>query len=61
MQQRFTLDRRHGRLLGVCAGVARAIDVHPDLVRILAILLTIVAGPIAPAAYLIAAFTAARR
>ena len=30
----FRLDRRHGRLMGVCAGIARYFDLDVMLVRI---------------------------
>ncbi|RZM08086.1 MAG: PspC domain-containing protein [Sphingomonas sp.] len=56
---RFHRDRRAGKLLGVCAGLARSTDVDVVLVRI-AVLILVLALPygIGLLAYLIAGFVA---
>ena len=37
----FRLDRRHGKLIGVCAGIARYFDLDVTLVRIAFVLGTV--------------------
>ena len=50
-------DSHHGRLLGVCAGIAEYTGVKRFWVRIGAVALTVLAlGPLGPLAYLIAGF-----
>ena len=57
----FMLDKSNGKLMGVCAGLARSTDMDVTIIRILAVLsifflggltipLYIVAGLVAPAA-----------
>ena len=50
-------DTGNAALLGVCAGIARAADVDPVLVRIAAVLISIFLAPIAIPAYLYAGLT----
>ncbi len=56
MNRPFTLDKDNARLLGVCAGLARAADMDPFLVRIGAVALTLYLFPITLILYLAAAW-----
>jgi phage shock protein C len=59
---KFYLDKREGKVMGVCAGIADYTGVDPLLVRIGAILLTLFAmGPILPLIYLVVAWLASDR
>ena len=58
MHPRFTLDKRNGKLLGVCAGLARTADMDPFLVRIGLVALTLYLFPITLILYLAAAWAA---
>jgi phage shock protein C len=58
MTARFTLDKGNGKLLGVCAGIARWADMDPFLLRIGAVALTLYLFPITLILYLAAAWTA---
>lgn len=40
---RFSLDREQGKLLGVCAGIGRSLDVDPLWIR-LAFVVSVLAG-----------------
>jgi len=51
------LDKANAALLGVCAGVARAADVDPVLVRIATVLVAVFLAPIVLPAYLYAGLT----
>ena len=54
----FTLDRTNGKVMGVCAGLARATGADATLIRLAALLSLFVAGPAAILFYLIAAWIA---
>jgi phage shock protein C len=41
MTARFALDKRNARLMGVCAGFARWTGIDPTIVRVAAVLLTL--------------------
>jgi phage shock protein C len=57
MKKRFTLDRPNGMALGVCAGLGRYFGVDPTLVRIGAVLVTLLgAFPWTLVAYGVAAW-----
>ena len=58
MQSRFMLDKSNGRLLGVCAGLARTADMDPFLVRIGLVALTLYLFPVTLILYLAAAWAA---
>jgi phage shock protein C len=58
MTRPFTLDRANGKLMGVCAGLAGAIDADPTLVRLLAVLSLFLVGPVAIFLYVVAAWVA---
>ena len=61
MNSRYALDRPNGKLLGVCAGLARSTGWDPTLIRIATVLATLfVLGPVAVVAYLATALVAAR-
>lgn len=61
MNSPYSLDRTHAKLMGVCAGFARWLDVDPTLTRVLALLSLLVLGPIMIAAYLITGFVTGDR
>ena len=54
---RLELDKTNAALFGVCAGLARAADVDPVLVRIAVMLTSVFLAPIAIPAYLFAGLT----
>ena len=56
---RFYLDKRNGKFLGVCSGIADYSGIDATWVRVGVVLLTLAAlGPIGPLAYLILAWVA---
>lgn len=59
MNSRYALDRPNGKLLGVCAGLARSTGWDLTLIRIGVVLATLlVLGPVAILAYLATALVA---
>lgn len=59
---KFYLDKRNGKIMGVCAGLADYTGMDTTLVRVGAVLLTFFAlGPIGPIAYLVTAWAAAEK
>ena len=54
----YALDKGNAKLLGVCAGFARWLDVDATLVRLTMILLALVSGPVALGLYILAAWIA---
>lgn len=52
MQGHYLLDKSNAKLLGVCAGLARAIGIDPLIVRLAALVLALATGPIALILYL---------
>ncbi|EQB01335.1 PspC domain-containing protein [Sphingobium baderi] len=59
MNDSFTLDRRNGKIMGVCAGLSNRISVDVTLIRIAVVLLTLCAlGPVGLVAYLLAGWLA---
>ena len=59
MNNNFTLDRRNGKIMGVCAGIANGTGLDATLVRVAVVLLTLFAlGPVGLAAYLLAGWLA---
>ena len=62
MNSRYALDKPNGKLLGVCAGLARTTSWDPTAVRLGAVLLTVLfLGPVAILAYLLTAWLAESR
>ena len=56
---KFYLDKRHGKVMGVCAGLADYTGVDVTLVRVGVVLLTIFAlGPVSVVAYLVLGWVA---
>lgn len=55
---RFVLNRREAKIMGVGAGIADAVQVDPLLVRLGLIALVLVTGPVAILFYLAAGFLA---
>ena len=60
MTGRYALDKPNAKLMGVCSGLARWMDVDPVLVRVTAVLLTVFAGPVTVLAYVATALVAER-
>lgn len=62
MTSRYALDKSNAKLLGVCAGLARATGWDPTLTRLGAVLATLLLlGPIGIVAYLATALVAESR
>ena len=49
----ITLDRANGKLMGVCAGLARSTGADATLIRLLALLALLALGPVAIFLYLL--------
>ena len=58
MKRTFRLDRRNGKLLGVCAGIANATGWDPTLIRVAAVVATFFAFPWTLILYGVAAMVA---
>ncbi|KKW93173.1 MULTISPECIES: PspC domain-containing protein [Sphingobium] len=59
MNNSFTLDRRNGKIMGVCAGLSNRTGMDVTLIRIALVLLTLCAlGPVGVVAYLLAGWLA---
>jgi phage shock protein C len=59
MNNSFTLDRRNGKIMGVCAGLSTQTGMDVTLIRVGLVLLTLCAlGPIGVVAYLLAGWLA---
>ena len=54
----FTLDRTNGKVMGVCAGLARATGADATLIRLAAALSILILGPMAILLYLVAGWVA---
>ena len=62
MTSRYALDKSNAKMLGVCAGLARSTGWDPTLVRLSAVLATLLLlGPVGIILYLVAALTAEAR
>jgi phage shock protein C len=58
MDTPYSRDRANAKILGVCAGLARAIDYDPTLVRLVAALALMLLGPFTILAYLLTGWLA---
>ena len=59
MDRAFTLDRRNGKIMGVCSGLANRTGVDALIIRLALVLLTLFAlGPVAVVAYLLVGWLA---
>lgn len=59
MTSSFALDRRNGKIMGVCAGLANKTGIDVTLLRVGVVLLTLCAlGPVGVVAYLLAGWLA---
>ncbi|GAA4828138.1 hypothetical protein GCM10023232_28300 [Sphingosinicella ginsenosidimutans] len=56
MTTRYAPDKANGKLLGVCAGIARTVDCDPIFIRFAALGALLALGPIAVALYILAAW-----
>ena len=62
MNSLYALDRSNGKILGVCAGLARSTGWDPTLIRLGTVALTLFAlGPVALLIYLVTALVAESR
>jgi len=58
---RFYLDKRHGKVMGVCAGIADYTGVDPVLIRLLWGLFLFFTGPVAICAYFLTGWAATEK
>lgn len=59
MNRAFTLDRRNGKIMGVCSGLAQRTGIDVLVIRVALVLLTLFAlGPVAVVAYLLTGWLA---
>ena len=58
METQFALDKSNGKVLGVCAGLARSIDYDPMFIRAIALLALVLLGPVTILAYLLTGWLA---
>ena len=58
MNTAFTVDKANGRMMGVCAGLARSTGVDVTLVRIVAVAVTLCLTGLTIPLYLVAGFVA---
>jgi phage shock protein C len=59
MKRKFYLDRQNGKFMGVCAGIANYFNIDPTIVRIGAVVVTVLGGfPWTVIAYVAAAWLA---
>ena len=58
METPYARDRANGKVLGVCAGLARTIDYDPTLIRMLALLALMLLGPFTLVAYVLTGWLA---
>jgi phage shock protein C len=62
MRKNFTLDKRNGKFMGVCAGIANYFNIDATVVRIVAVVVTLLgAAPWTFIAYALAAWLAKPR
>ena len=61
MTNRFMIDREHGKVMGVAAGIADYSSVDPTMVRLGLVALTLLAGPFTILFYVLAALLAPAR
>jgi phage shock protein C len=57
----FTLDKTNGKIMGVCAGLARSTGLDITMVRVLAVAATLIVSGATIPLYLIAALVAPDR
>ena len=58
MNASFALDKPNGRMMGVCAGLARSSGVDATVIRIAALLSILIIGYITIPAYIVAGLVA---
>lgn len=58
METPYSRDRVNGKILGVCGGLARAIDWDPAVVRVIALMALVLLGPFTILAYLLTSWLA---
>ena len=58
MNQRFTLNRNRAKIMGVCAGLADYCGVDVLAVRLVAVVATLLTGPVAVLLYVVTGWLA---
>ena len=58
MNASLALDKGNGRMMGVCAGLARSSGIDATVIRIVALLSVLVVGAITIPAYIVAGLVA---
>jgi phage shock protein PspC (stress-responsive transcriptional regulator) len=58
MSAPFALDKGNAKMMGVCAGIARSTGADPTIVRVLAVLTTLLVGGITIPLYVVAGLVA---
>lgn len=61
MTNRFVLNRREGKVLGVAAGLSDSTGVDPLIVRLSLVAATLIAGPLVILFYVLAGWLAPER
>ena len=61
MERTFALDKPNAKLMGVCSGLARSTGADPTLVRVLAVVGTLIVGGMTIPAYIVAGLVAPAR
>ena len=55
---KFYLDKKHGKVMGVCAGLADWLNVDVLIVRLGVVLATLITGPVAVLLYILTGWLA---
>jgi phage shock protein C len=61
MQEKFVLNRRDAKIMGVGAGLADRLNVDPLIVRLALVLAVLVTGPVAILLYILTGWLASDR
>ena len=61
MNERFLLNRREGKIMGVAAGLADVTGFDPLLIRLAMVVATLITGPVMVLLYLITGWLASDR
>ena len=61
MNNRFLLNRRDAKIMGVAAGLADLIEVDPLLIRLAMVVATLITGPVMILLYVITGWLASDR
>ena len=61
MNNRFLINRRDGKIMGVAAGISDSTGIDPTIVRLALVAALLLTGPVVVLFYLLAGFLAADR